>query len=73
MMVAVRSTRHTFGIIEKAQDFTVNNTFRRYEQGNRFLRIEIRPGCGQVQDVQAGNSKRAEGRVADRQSAGHSF
>jgi flavin reductase (DIM6/NTAB) family NADH-FMN oxidoreductase RutF len=23
MMVAVRSTRHTFGIIEKAQDFTV--------------------------------------------------
>jgi len=24
MMVAVRSTRHTFGIIEKALDFTVN-------------------------------------------------
>ncbi len=50
-MVAVRDSRHTFSIMEKAVGFHCHRADGGHERRPHVLRLQIRTGSGQVQGL----------------------
>ena len=72
MMVAVRPTRHTFGIIEKAQDFTVTIPANDMSKAIAFCGSKSGRDVDKLKkcSLETARIVRAEGCVADHQGAG---